>query len=107
MKILGRPSPELLTSTVLMWRRNAPDLDESRLLRALQAYHPDGEAAPTVTQPGRSMSPAQAAARLQCSKGTVFNLLRAGRLPRLKLGARTTRIPEAAVSALVERGGTL
>ncbi len=48
----------------------------------------------------------QAAHLLQCSRSLLYELIRAGELPTVKVG-RLTRIPLAALHAFVERGGLL
>ncbi len=46
----------------------------------------------------------QAAQLLQCSRSLLYELIRAGELPTVKIG-RLTRIPVSALHGFVERGG--
>jgi excisionase family DNA binding protein len=46
----------------------------------------------------------QAAQLLQCSRSLLYELIRAGELPTVKVG-RLTRIPMSALHGFVERGG--
>ena len=45
------------------------------------------------------LTPAQAAKRLQVSVRTLMRLVHAGRLAAVRLGERTVRIPESALTA--------
>jgi|UniRef100_A0A7C3HRV9 excisionase family DNA binding protein len=49
------------------------------------------------------ISPKQAAAILGISRGTIFSLINRGTLPAVKLGARTIRIPLAAIEGLATK----
>lgn len=55
--------------------------------------------AAALTQP-QTLTVQQAAVHLSCSESIVWSLLRSGRLSRIKLSSRTTRIPRAEVEAL-------
>jgi len=46
----------------------------------------------------------QAAQLLQCSRSLLYELIRAGELPTVKIG-RLTRIPVSAIHGFAERGG--
>jgi excisionase family DNA binding protein len=61
-------------------------------------------AAAVPVAPGALLSVRAAAARLGCSRSTIFTMIRAGRLPRVLLGRRSARIPEAALAAMVDQG---
>lgn len=43
------------------------------------------------------------ARRLKCSRNTVYRLIERGELPRVKVGPKTTRIPDEAVDAFIAR----
>jgi excisionase family DNA binding protein len=47
------------------------------------------------------LTPKEVATRLRVSPRTVYSWIESGRLASVRLSARTTRVPEAAVSALV------
>jgi excisionase family DNA binding protein len=98
-----RISPQALQIAVLALQRDMPDLDERRLYDALTVPPaPAAVAAPVqaLAAPGALLRPTEAAARLGCSRRTVFTLIRSGRLPAIKLGMRSTRVPLAAILAL-------
>jgi excisionase family DNA binding protein len=58
----------------------------------------------TPVEPGKLLSVRAAAARLGCSRSTIFTMVRQGRLPRVLLGRRSARIPEAVLAAMVDQG---
>gem|GEM_PF-6698797 len=78
-----------------------PDLTGAELGLALSEHRSDKQRAADVA-PGTALTVEETARRLSCSRKTVFELLRTGRLPRVKLGPRATRIPAAAVVELLE-----
>ena len=104
---LNRIESATLQAVVTLLKPACPELDEVRLVQALKQF---SGSAPASTAPapvsGRALSPRQAAERYNCSRGTIFRLLREHKLPRLKLGARTVRIPEAAIARHMEGGGS-
>jgi excisionase family DNA binding protein len=61
-------------------------------------------AEPAPHKPERLFTIAETAEWLQVCRKSVFNLLDAGSLPRVRLSKRIVRIPEAAVRALAESG---
>jgi len=101
MKIT-RFTPAALQVAVLSLRSGCPDLDETRLLRALRDFQPNTEKPKEhlLVEPGKMLRPVEVASRLNCSRMQVFRLMRAGILPRVKLGARSVRIPESALVRL-------
>jgi len=104
MKV-NRVESATLQAVVTLLKPACPDLDEVRLVQALKQFSGSAPAsAPLAPVPGKALSPKQAAERYNCSRGTIFRLLREGKLPRLKLGARTVRIPEAAIARHMEQG---
>jgi len=97
-----RIHPQSLAIATLALKADLPDLDERRLYQLLTLPRPAPAGAPTAPapDPGALLRPAVTAARLGCSRRKVFDLIRAGRLPTVKLGKRSTRIPLAAILAL-------
>jgi excisionase family DNA binding protein len=63
----------------------------------------DAPPAAALVAPGSLLTIRAAAARLGCSRNHVFNLVRKGKLPRVLLGKRSARIPEAALARLVDQ----
>lgn len=56
---------------------------------------------------GKMLAPKEVAERLNCAEKTVYNLVAAGRLPRISLSSvdgcsRALRIPEKAVDAFIK-----
>ena len=104
-KPLRIPAATVLACRELL-RPYLPEVEAGDILARLTAKAPDTAGArPAEPERGRLLNVRQAAERLACSRSVVFALLRQNRLSRVKLGARSTRIPEDSVAALAERGG--
>ena len=101
-----RIPPNLIIACREMLRPYLPPyVDEIALLRHLSALKPAtspvSTPVPATVPPGEALTVMQAAARLNVGRNKIFSMLNAGRLPRIKLGSRTLRIPSAAVEKLV------
>ena len=83
---------------------DVPGLTDADLEAALRQYIPEHAEKQMAVAPGSMLTVQQVADRLSCHKGTIWRLIAAGRLPRVLLGKRSARVPEAAVAALAEGG---
>jgi excisionase family DNA binding protein len=84
-------------------------LRPARLENDAGSAHGDGEIATAQGDPIGALTlllvdVRQAAQLLQCSRSLLYELIRAGELPTVKIG-RLTRIPVSALHGFVERGG--
>ena len=66
-----------------------------------------GEPTEGTTEPGdrKLLSVQQTAAAMGVSRTTVWRLLKAGRLPTVELRPGSRRVPSAAITELVRKGG--
>lgn len=82
-----------------------PKLSSRRLkaLRVALVTGSSGELAPAASKPVRvaAVSVREAAARLNCSRRTIWNLIAAGRLPKVRVSPRMVRIPEQAIECFL------
>ena len=53
-------------------------------------------------QPRRLLSIEETANRLSCSRATVWRMIARGDLPKRLLGARSARVPQSAVDAIID-----
>lgn len=104
MKVRKTPPATALDGITTMLRLYVPELTSGDvLLEALKRYDTSGGAKVRERRAaGKLLSVPAFAERCGCSERKVWELLRAKRLPRVKLGTRTTRIPEAALAQLIE-----
>ena len=103
MEVTSIP-PSSLTIARLALESAIPGLTDADLEAALRGYRPEHGDDQPVVAPGSLLTVQQVADRLSCHKGTIWRLIAAGRLPRVLLGKRSARVPEAAVAALAEGG---
>jgi excisionase family DNA binding protein len=97
------PAQDSLRIAVMALQRSVPELSTEALLDAIRRYEPaESGHTPAAGDPGRLLTVRETADRLSCSARTVWTLIAQGRLPRVKLGERTTRISEASVVALAQ-----
>jgi len=83
-----------------------PEETAEALRRYLEARARDvSQPAADAARPAeRLLTISETASRLQICRKSVFNLLDAGSLPRVRLSKRIVRIPESAVLGLAESG---
>ena len=101
------PSPELLDALAGALAGFLPGFTGRSLGEAIALWRQTSERGVSGDHlvPGKLLTIHEAAARLSCSKRTVWRLIAAHRLPSIRLGARSTRVPEAALVKLSEEGG--
>ena len=100
MKLTRTPPAHVRDAIGGMLSPYAPGITGEHVIQAIRRLD---EAPPKVSadKPGRLLTVAETAERLGVGTRQVWELLRAGKLPRRKLGSRTTRIPESALVAFV------
>ena len=101
MKIKTIPS-YILRAAVEMLATFIAGLTADKLLKALAAYDDTQGTDRGKPRPGQLLSIREACDRLQTSRWSLWRMAKSGQLPTVKIGARSTRIPEAAVIALAE-----
>lgn len=92
MKLIN-VQPVILTAAAGLLRASCPDLPGAARVDA------------PARVPGRALRVTEAAARLGISRSLVFKLMRDGRLERVRLGARTTRVTESSLLRLTNGMG--
>lgn len=79
-------------------------LDLARVMRTIDSCLNPKQDAPCEAKPVRALTVKEVASRLACSRRHVFRLLAQGKLPKIRIGRRGARVPEAAIDALVLAG---
>jgi len=100
-----RPPANVREAAVALLRPFCPDLTPANLVPALRTF--SEEPLPTGPPPpcGKLLTVNEAAERLACSRRTIWRLFGTGRLPKVLLGSRSARTPEAAVVQLATGRG--
>ena len=98
MEVSRIPAP-IAKAALTLLQPYVRELTSGELLaEALREYCPSGKKPPSASsEPGKLLSVATFARRCNCSERKIWHMLSRGELPRVKLGPRITRIPEAAL----------
>ena len=100
-----KPPPHLLTAAAEIFRPYCGEaISGPTLLAALRQYQPAPSVPAPRPPPGSLVGIKDAADRLNVSIRQVWRLIKSGTLPAVKLGTRSTRIPEQALVKLSEGG---
>ena len=102
MKVARIPNPSL-TACVALLRQGVPELDEVKLVQALQSYESTPEPAADPER-GRLLKPTEAARLLGVSRRKIFALIKDGTLHPVRLGKRTTRVALSEIERLTGDG---
>ena len=82
-----------------------PGLRPEDVEEAVRDHMVQKQATPSAA-PGKLLRVRDACERLSCSRHTLWRMAKAGQIATVKIGKRSTRVPEAALLAFVAgRGG--
>ena len=104
MKISSTIPKPLISAVLTLLAPFIKDLTPTNLINALQEYDNDKKTE-TETSLQRPYKISETMAILQLSKPSIYKLIRAGELTRIKIGS-ATRITAASVEKLINSGDT-
>ncbi len=95
------PSAATLEATTTLLRPAFPELTTIMLLAALRQFDPQPRSGRVGAKTTVALTIREACKRLAVSRSTLWRLVRAGKLPAVRVGNRAVRIPDAAVEDLL------
>ncbi len=98
-----KPPEHVLISIIALLKPYCNELTADGLIEILRnpKLKPKDQLIPgQQSAPGKLLSIKETAKRLECGERTVWRLLKENKLPRVKLGSRSTRIPEISLISL-------
>lgn len=99
MKIDNRISPQILAGAVGLLQPFIPEISPQDLVEAIRDHNNESEKTSPIKQ---TMTIPQAAEALQVSTASIYRMLNAGQLPRIRFARRCVRIPVDAINKILE-----